>query len=441
MRRCLRTTPYVLGWVALGLARVASAQTNDAGVAPAPPAQASAEAGAPAAPQPAAGDAGDAGAAVPTASPAPPPAELVPPVLKQRVTAVYPPDALRDRIEGTVGLELSVDAMGQVTAARVTSPAGHGFDEAAVTAGRAFVFEPAREGGNAIPSSVQFAYEFHLPPLEIVKPLPITIPPKADALQTGANQSTLVLAQRTASASLEHVSASDSAVGRTELSLIPRVRAEGMLEAVPGLFSVQHAGGGKAQQYFLRGIDADHGTDIAFSVDGLPVNAVSHAHGQGFSDLHFLIPETVETIDATKGPYATRVGDFATAGSVNFRMADHLDESVAKIEIGSTGHQRLVVVESPDLGEKWRMMVAAEAFHEDGPFIHPEDFDRLNAYMKVTRKLDDHSEASILMQAYGGRPSRACGVRGRGRNPYAGRLFGPTLHQSLGLDRPHPGRR
>jgi outer membrane receptor protein involved in Fe transport len=129
---------------------------------------------------------------------------------------------------------------------------------------------------------------------------------------------------------------------------------------------------------------------------------VSHAHGQGFSDLHFLIPETIETVDATKGPYSTRVADFATAGSVNFRMLDHADESQAKVEIGSTGQQRAVVVESPDLGDEWRMAVAAEAFHENGPFIHPEDYDRLNAYMKTTRKLGDHGEASVLMQAYGG---------------------------------------
>jgi TonB family protein len=319
--------------------------------------------------------------------------------------AAYPPDALRDRIEGTVGLELALDDTGHVTDARVTSPAGHGFDEAALAAARSFVFEPAREAGKPIRSTVQFAYEFHLPPPPapvLVTPLPPPPAVKADTLQTGPNQSTLVLAQRQSPASLEHIAASDNQVGHVELSLVPRLRAEGVLEAVPGLFSVQHAGGGKAQQYFLRGFDLDHGTDLAFSVDGVPVNAVSHAHGQGFSDLHFLIPETIDTVDATKGPYATRVGDFATAGSVNFRMIDHADESQAKVEIGSTGHQRMVVVESPDLGDKWRIAVAAEAFHENGPFINPEDFDRLNAYTKTTRKLDDHSEVSVLAQAYGG---------------------------------------
>jgi len=195
---------------------------------------------------------------------------------------------------------------------------------------------------------------------------------------------------------------SDSSTDQAELSLMPRYRAEGILQAVPGLFTVQHSGGGKSQQYFLRGFDVDHGTDIAFFVDDVPVNAVSHAHGQGYSDLHFLVPETIESLDSSKGPYSARVGDFATAGSVSFRMADHVDESLGKVEIGQHGHQRAVAVESPDLGERWRMVVATEVFHEDGPFIHPEDFSRLNAYARVTRVVDDRSELSVMLMGYGG---------------------------------------
>jgi hypothetical protein len=200
----------------------------------------------------------------------------------------------------------------------------------------------------------------------------------------------------------EHDAASDSTTTQSELSLRPRYRAEGVLDAVPGLFAVQHSGGGKAEQYFMRGFDLDHGTDVAFFVDGVPVNAVSHAHGQGFSDLHFVIPETIASLDSTKGPYSASVGDFATAGSVMFRMADHVDESIAKVELGTYGHQRAVVVESPAVGDKWRVIVAAEVFHEDGPFVHPEDFGRLNAYAKVTRALDERSDLSFTLMAYGG---------------------------------------
>jgi outer membrane receptor protein involved in Fe transport len=196
--------------------------------------------------------------------------------------------------------------------------------------------------------------------------------------------------------------ASQSSTSQDEISLVPRARAEGVLEVVPGLFSVQHNGGGKAEQYFMRGFDLDHGTDLAFFVDGLPVNAVSHAHGQGYSDLNFLIPETIERIDSTKGPYSARFGDFATAGTVSFHLADHVERSTAKLEIGPDGHERAVVVESPDLGRDWRMVVAAEAFHDNGPFIHPEDFGRLNAYAKITRELGDRSRVSLALMAYGG---------------------------------------
>jgi TonB family protein len=335
-----------------------------------------------------------------TPTPSSPPV-LTPPSLRSHGNVPYPPEAAAAHLEGTVGLQLELDAMGKVLSAKVLTSAGHGFDEAAATAVRDFVFEPAKQDGVPIPSSVQFAYEFHLPkpPVLAAPTLPTPAPP---VVQSGANQSTLIVAHRSPNAELEHISASDSSTGKVELSLVPRLRAEGMLEVVPGLFSVQHAGGGKAQQYFLRGFDADHGTDIAFSVDGTPINAVSHGHGQGFSDLHFIIPETVESIDATKGPYSARVGDFATAGSVAFHMADHADQSFARLEVGSTGHQRVVAVESPDLGDNWRMMVAAEAFHEDGPFIHPDNFDRLNGYMKATRKLDEHSEVSVMLMGYGG---------------------------------------
>jgi TonB family protein len=335
---------------------------------------------------------------------------LTPPLLRSRVEAAYPRDALRDRLEATVGLEVVVDDTGKVVDARVTNAAGHGFDEAAIEAVRRFAFEPARRNGAPIRSTVQLAYEFHpppaAPPATPTPPPPSSPPPVAAPLQQGADQSTLVLAERPVvpiGPPPERNAASDSTTDQDELSLRPRFRAEGLLEVVPGVFSVQHAGGGKAQQDFARGFNLDHGTDMAFFVDGVPINAVSHAHGQGYSDLHFLIPETVERVDSTKGTYAANVGDFGTAGSTTFRMADHVDESLAKLELApSTGHERLVVVESPDFGDRWRMAVAAEVFHENGPFIHPEDYGRFNGYAKATRVLDERSELSFELMAYSG---------------------------------------
>jgi TonB family protein len=339
---------------------------------------------------------------------------LTPPSLRSRAEATYPPDALRDRLEGTVGVEVDVNATGEVSDARVTAPAGHGFDEAALAAVRQFTFEPARKNGAPIRSTVQLAYEFHLPAPPAPTPPPRSTmdlptppsPPPPVPLQQGPDQSTLVVADRPQvpiGAPPERNAASDSSTDQAELALRPRFRAEGLLEAVPGLFSVQHAGGGKAQQDFARGFNLDHGTDMAFFVDGTPINAVSHAHGQGYSDLHFIIPETVARVDSTKGTYAADVGDFGTAGSTRFQMADHTSESVARLELApTTGHERLVVVESPDFGDKWRMAVAAEVFYENGPFIHPEDYGRVNAYAKATRALDERSELSFMAMAYSG---------------------------------------
>ena len=335
---------------------------------------------------------------------APAQVEATSPVLRSRAEAIYPPDALRDRLEATVGIEIVVDEAGAVGDARVTVPAGHGFDEAALAAVRKFTFEPARRSGTAIRSTVQLAYEFHLPLAASPETAPVVAPPAA--AQQDPAQTTLVLAaqpQVAIGAPRERNAASTSTTSRDQIALLPMRKPEDLFDVVPGLFTMRNAGGGKAQQQFARGFLLDHGTDMAFFFDDVPINAVSHAHGQGYSDMHFIIVETVDSVDSTKGTYSADVGDFGTAGAATFRMADHLDESVAKLELApSIGRQRAVVVESPDLGDKWRMVVASEAFHEDGPFIHPEGFQGLNGYVKATRVLDERSELSMTATAYSG---------------------------------------
>ncbi|MEL7532317.1 MAG: TonB-dependent receptor, partial [Bacteroidota bacterium] len=127
-----------------------------------------------------------------------------------------------------------------------------------------------------------------------------------------------------------------------DLKLRPIQSSQEALRAVPGLMIAQHAGGGKAEQIFLRGFDIDHGTDIQLSVDGMPVNMVSHAHGQGYADLHFLIPETIERISADKGPYDADKGNFATAGYVDFRTKTALKDNLFKLEVGQFASLRTV---------------------------------------------------------------------------------------------------
>ncbi len=195
--------------------------------------------------------------------------------------------------------------------------------------------------------------------------------------------------------------ASRTRYGRRELALRPRLRPGDIVEAVPGVFAVQHAGGGKANQFFVRGFDADHGTDLSIEVDGMPVNMVSHGHGQGFADLHFLIPELVVGLDGYKGAAYAHLGDFATAGAVEMTLAEKLDESFAQLSIGQYGIYRGLALVSPDLGEDWRAVVAAEVYADDGPFDNEEDLLRLNAYGKLTHDFGPRAKASLSWMSYG----------------------------------------
>lgn len=195
-------------------------------------------------------------------------------------------------------------------------------------------------------------------------------------------------------------SASRVNVSRQELTLRPRQRPADVLEAAPGLFVAQHAGGGKASQYFLRGFDADHGTDVAFFIDGVPVNMPSHAHGQGYADLQFLIPELVVSLDTYKGPYYAHLGDFATAGAINLRLAESFDESHASLSAGQYGTWRGLVVASPHVDDAWRTVLAAELSQEDGPFQNPQKNQKLNAFARATRDLGA-GKLSFTWMSYG----------------------------------------
>ena len=119
-------------------------------------------------------------------------------------------------------------------------------------------------------------------------------------------------------------------INTIDIKLRPVNNSQEILRMVPGLFIGQHAGGGKAEQIFLRGFDIDHGTDIRLTVDGMPVNMVSHAHGQGYADLHFVIPELIERVHFNKGTYSADKGDFSTAGWVDFKTKDVLEKNTAK---------------------------------------------------------------------------------------------------------------
>ena len=193
------------------------------------------------------------------------------------------------------------------------------------------------------------------------------------------------------------VSAATSKEIRTiDLQLKPFRTSQDMLLMVPGLFIAQHQGGGKAEQIFLRGFDCDHGTDVSVNVDGMPVNMVTHAHGQGYADLHFLISETVEEMEVNKGPYLADLGDFYTAGAVNFKTKNILENNLIKIEGGQFNTQKYTVMLQPDNGGiEQNGYLAMQYHHSDGPFISPEKFERMNIFGKYFFQLTPNSKLTI----------------------------------------------
>lgn len=185
-----------------------------------------------------------------------------------------------------------------------------------------------------------------------------------------------------------------------DLQTNPIQSSQEILRQVPGLFIGQHAGGGKAEQIFLRGFDIDHGTDIALAADGIPVNMVSHAHGQGYSDLHFIIPETIDNIDFGKGPYYASEGNFNTAGYVNFNTKTELEHSVIKLERGRFNTNRALGMFSLVNTEQHKSYLASEYLASDGPFESSQNFHRINLFGKYTVILEDGSELALLFSHF-----------------------------------------
>lgn len=181
-----------------------------------------------------------------------------------------------------------------------------------------------------------------------------------------------------------------------DLKANPVNSSQEILRKVPGLFIGQHAGGGKAEQIFLRGFDVDHGTDVSINVDVMPVNMVSHAHGQGYSDLHFLIPETIQKIDFGKGPYYGDKGDFNTAGYVDFSTKTSLEKSKVSLEVGDFNSQRLLamfnVFENAENSDGY---IAFEHLRSDGFFESSQDFRRTNVFAKYTTKIKETDKLSL----------------------------------------------
>ena len=176
--------------------------------------------------------------------------------------------------------------------------------------------------------------------------------------------------------------------------------SQDVLRQIPGLFIGQHAGGGKAEQIFVRGFDIDHGTDINITVDGLPVNMVSHAHGQGYADLHFVIPETIEKIDFGKGPYFASQGNFNTAAYVNFMSKQRLNSSTFKLEAGEYDSYRIMSMLNLLNNARQQAYVAFEHIATDGPFLSPQNFNRTNLFGKYTNYVSPTDKLELSLSHF-----------------------------------------
>jgi TonB family protein len=314
------------------------------------------------------------------------------PVLESKVDPTYPRDALDQGIEGTVVMELYLDAKGAVEHVHVLSAPAKSLEDAAAAAAKQFHFRPATVDKVPVASQIIYEQQFRIDRRmrgEVTEPEASRVP-----RGTEHGTETYVITERA-----PMTSASSDTVRREDFELRPRNSPNDILRVVPGLVTAQHQGGGKADQLFLRGFDADHGTDVAVFVDGIPINLPSHAHGQGYADLHFLIPEVLQTVDVYKGAYYAQFGDFDTAGAVNLVTRRDFPHSEVEVTGGSFDSFRFLGVGSGNTGSS-SSWLAVEAAQTAGPFDHSEDLKRYNVWAKSTIDLSDESSFGIMATAY-----------------------------------------
>ncbi len=221
----------------------------------------------------------------------------------------------------------------------------------------------------------------------------------------------------------------------------PMLRPGEVLEYVPGVIITQHSGDGKANQYFLRGFNLDHGTDFLTTINHMPVNMPTHAHGQGYSDINFLLPELVSRVAYKKGPYFAEEGDFSSAGAADIDYYTKMPRGVASLGFGSDGYRRAMAANSFDSGPG-HLLYGFELFHNDGPWVNPEDYRKLNGVLRFSEGTNADGYTLSLM-GYDGKwnatdqiPQRAVDAGTISRfgaiDPTDG---GRTSRYSLSLDR------
>jgi outer membrane receptor protein involved in Fe transport len=270
----------------------------------------------------------------------------------------------------------------------------------------------------AIPEAqAQTPNQQELPPIVVTAPRPARQAPKRTTARPAPAPATTVAAPQTASepasGAAPSAAASEITLSRERVTAQPALRPGEVLEATPGLIITQHSGEGKANQYFLRGFNLDHGTDLAITVDGMPVNMRTHGHGQGYADVNFLIPELVQSMRVRKGPYFAEEGDFASAGALRIDYINTMNPGLWQGTLGMYGYGRALAIKSYPIsaGTPWtgnstvtnplagNLLVAAEATAYDGPWDVPDRMKKLNGVVRYSSGTADEG-VSITGMAY-----------------------------------------
>jgi iron complex outermembrane receptor protein len=319
----------------------------------------------------------------PAAHAQPSPAAVTPPSVLEHVDAIYPASALKERKHTDVVLTVTVDADGHVSKVEVAQSGGTDLDEAAIVAARQWTFVPALRDGKPIASRIRIPFHFAPPASapELVSPSASAQPqlPPQPAVPTAAPGGAVPSPGAPPSPAVEDTTevqvhgklearshgSSDYTVTVGELKAVPRTNASDALKLAPGFLLTNEGGSGHAEQVFLRGFDAHEGQDLEFSVDGVPINDAGNYHGNGYADTHFIIPELIESVRVLEGPYAPQQGDFAVAGSAEYRLGLDRRGVTAEYTYGSFNTQRLLVLWGPN-GTSSRTFGGAEYYTTDG---------------------------------------------------------------------------
>ena len=212
------------------------------------------------------------------------------------------------------------------------------------------------------------------------------VTPPATVIVEGARQTQLGVAS----------TASTGVVTQKQLEARTVYRPGELLEVTPGLIVSQHSGEGKANQFYLRGLNLDHGTDLRTTIDGMLVNQRTHAHGQGWTDLNFMIPELASYLEYTKGPYSAEQGDFASAGAVSVNYTNTLSQGIASVGFGQNGYGRTLLAASPAVGIG-NLLYALELFRNDGPFVHADGYRKISGVLRYSEGTESNGFNLSLM--------------------------------------------